>query len=103
MAKLKELIFHILILPAEGIDLIYIEMTEMIGTYMRVCLASGIILAMPYLIYQLLMFVSPALKPKEKICLLDTSLDNTYVHRGCGIRLLYSGAAGNQILAHLWQ
>ncbi len=59
-------IFHILILPAEGIDLIYIEMTEMIGTYMKVSLASGIILAMPYLVYQLLMFVSPALTRKEK-------------------------------------
>jgi len=59
-------IFHILILPTEGINLIYIEMTEMIGTYMKVCLASGIILAMPYLIYQLLMFVSPALTQKEK-------------------------------------
>ena len=59
-------IFHILILPTEGINLIYIEMTEMIGTYMKVCLASGIILAMPYLIYQFLMFVSPALSRKEK-------------------------------------
>jgi len=59
-------IFDILILPTEGINLIYIEMTEMIGTYMKVCLASGIILAMPYLIYQFLMFVSPALSRKEK-------------------------------------
>ena len=59
-------IFDILILPAGEIDLIYIEMTEMIGTYMRVSLASGIILAMPYLIYQVLMFVSPALTRKEK-------------------------------------
>ena len=59
-------IFNILILPAEGIDLIYIEMTEMIGTYMKVSLTGGIILAMPYLIYQLIMFVSPALTQKEK-------------------------------------
>ena len=59
-------IFNVLILPAEGINLIYIEMTEMIGTYMKVCLTSGIILAMPYLTYQFLMFVSPALTPKEK-------------------------------------
>lgn len=59
-------IFHILILPTEGINLVYIEMTEMIGTYMKVCLATGIILAMPYLIYQLLMFISPALTQKEK-------------------------------------
>lgn len=59
-------IFHILILPAGGINLIYIEMTEMIGTYMKVSLVSGIILAMPYLTYQLLMFVTPALTSKEK-------------------------------------
>ena len=59
-------IFNILILPAEGINLIFIEMTEMIGTYMKVSLASGIILAMPYLIYHLIMFVSPALTGKEK-------------------------------------
>jgi sec-independent protein translocase protein TatC len=59
-------LFYILILPTEGIKLIYIEMTEMLGTYMKVCLASGIILAMPYLIFQVLMFVSPALTRKEK-------------------------------------
>ncbi len=59
-------IFRILILPAEGIDLIYIEMTEMIGTYMKVSLAGGLTLAMPYLTYQLIMFVSPALTRKEK-------------------------------------
>jgi len=61
-----EHIFNILILPAEGIELIYIEMTEMIGTYMRVCLVSGLILTMPYLIYHGIMFVSPALTRKEK-------------------------------------
>ena len=59
-------IFQILILPTEGINLVYIEMTEMIGTYMKVSLASGIILAMPYLVYQVIMFVSPALTRKEK-------------------------------------
>ncbi len=59
-------IFQILILPAPDINLIYIDITEMIGTYMRVCLASGIVLAMPYLIYELVMFVSPALTPREK-------------------------------------
>ncbi len=65
-------IFGILILPiapllAGGeVSLIYIEMTEMIGTYMKVSLVSGIILAMPYLVYQFFMFVSPALSRKEK-------------------------------------
>lgn len=59
-------IFNILILPAGDIDLIFIEMTEMIGTYMKVSVASGIILAMPYLVYQVLMFIFPALTAKEK-------------------------------------
>jgi len=60
-------IFDILISPApQDINLVYIEMTEMLGTYMRVCMVSGIILAMPYLTYQLIMFVSPALTRREK-------------------------------------
>ena len=59
-------IFEILKSPAGEINLIFIEMTEMIGTYMRVSLVSGIILAMPYLVYQLIMFISPALTHREK-------------------------------------
>lgn len=59
-------IFEILILPAGDINLIFIEMTEMIGTYMKVSLASGIVLAMPYVVYHGIMFVSPALSRREK-------------------------------------
>ncbi|MDP2729931.1 MAG: twin-arginine translocase subunit TatC [Dehalococcoidales bacterium] len=59
-------IFAVLIRPAGGINLIYIEVTEMLSTYMKVSLASGFILAMPYLVYHFLMFVSPALISKEK-------------------------------------
>ncbi|UCG10238.1 MAG: twin-arginine translocase subunit TatC [Dehalococcoidia bacterium] len=62
-----EQIFNILKTPAPpNLNLQAIEMTEMIGTIMRVCLFSGIILAMPYLVYQALMFVFPALTPREK-------------------------------------
>ena len=61
-----EWIFYILKLPTEGLNLIYIEMTEMLGTIMKVCLIAGVILAMPYLVYHGIMFVSPALTPKEK-------------------------------------
>jgi sec-independent protein translocase protein TatC len=61
-----EQIFNILISPAADINLIFIEMTEMLGTIMRVCLVSGLILAMPYLTYELIMFVSPALTRKER-------------------------------------
>ncbi len=59
-------IFNILISRVQDINLIFIELTEMIGTIMRVCLVSGIILAVPYLTYELIMFVSPALTRKEK-------------------------------------
>lgn len=59
-------LFYILTLPAGGVELIYIEMTEMLGTYMRVSLVAGIALAMPYLVYHVIMFVSPALTPREK-------------------------------------
>ncbi len=59
-------IFYILKLPAGNINLIYIEMTEMIGTIMKVCLFAGIMLAMPYLVLQGILFISPALTPKEK-------------------------------------
>jgi sec-independent protein translocase protein TatC len=54
------------LLSANEINFIFTQMTEMIGTYMKVSLAAGIILAMPYLVYQLLMFVSPALTRREK-------------------------------------
>jgi sec-independent protein translocase protein TatC len=59
-------IFYILKLPTQGLNLIYIEMTEMLGTIMKVCLFAGVILAMPYLVYEGIMFVSPALTSREK-------------------------------------
>jgi len=65
-------IFDILIRPVQGINpdvsfnLIRVEMTEMVGTIMRVSLVAGIMLAMPYLIYHAIMFVSPALTRREK-------------------------------------
>ena len=59
-------IFYFLKLPADNINLVYIEMTEMIGTIMKVSLAAGIVLAMPYLVLQGILFVSPALTGREK-------------------------------------
>jgi sec-independent protein translocase protein TatC len=59
-------IFYILIRPAGDINLIFIELTEMIGTIMRVCLASGLIIAMPYLTVQAILFIRPALTRKEE-------------------------------------
>jgi sec-independent protein translocase protein TatC len=59
-------ILHFLIAPAGHINLIFTEMTEMLGTYMQVALAAGIVLAMPFFVYQIIMFVSPALSRQEK-------------------------------------
>ncbi|MDP6631894.1 MAG: twin-arginine translocase subunit TatC [Dehalococcoidales bacterium] len=60
-------LFQVLLVPAPpGISLQAIKMTEMIGVTMRVVLISGFILAMPYLTYELIMFVSPGLTRQEK-------------------------------------
>lgn len=59
-------ILHILIAPLNGIPLIQIDMTEMLGVYTKVCLFAGIALAMPFLVYQFLSFVVPALTYQEK-------------------------------------
>jgi sec-independent protein translocase protein TatC len=61
-----ERIFDILLYPVQGIQLQAIELTEMLGTIMRVCFATGIIVAVPWLTYELIMFVSPALTSREK-------------------------------------
>lgn len=60
-------LFDFLIAPApDNISLIYIEMTGMLASYMKVALMGGIVLAMPVLVYQGIMFVSPALTRREK-------------------------------------
>ncbi len=59
-------IFEILTLPARGAPLVYMELAEMFSTYMKVCIISGMILATPFATYQFLMFITPALKAKEK-------------------------------------
>ena len=59
-------LFEILKAPAGNIQFVYIDVTEMIGVYMQVCVVSGLILAAPFIIYQLVMFVSPGLSDKEK-------------------------------------
>lgn len=59
-------IFDFLLRPSGNIHLIYIEMTEMISVYMQTAVSGGIILAMPFFVYQIMMFISPALTRQEK-------------------------------------
>jgi sec-independent protein translocase protein TatC len=59
-------IFAILQYPAAGITFSALEMTERISSIMLVCFAGGIILAMPVLVHQGIMFLAPALTRQEK-------------------------------------
>ncbi len=62
-----EQIFDFMIAPApEDINLQSIEVMEMISNIFKVCLTAGLILSMPFLVYQLIAFLSPALNPNEK-------------------------------------
>ncbi|MDY6892547.1 MAG: twin-arginine translocase subunit TatC [Chloroflexota bacterium] len=61
-----KVIFGFLIAPAGDVEFIYTELTGFIGPYMKVALIGGIVLAMPVLVYQAIMFVSPALTQREK-------------------------------------
>ncbi len=59
-------IFRILEMRAGEIDLIYIEMTEMLGAYFRVSFVSGLVLALPFIVYQMVMFIRPGLTLNER-------------------------------------
>lgn len=50
----------------EDIEFVAIQVTEKVVTYMKVCLYGGVALALPFLVYQLVMFIHPALTSKEK-------------------------------------
>ncbi len=60
--------------PPPTLNLIYIDITEMVGVYMKVCLISGIIISMPYILYEAIMFISPALTRQEKRRFIYTGL-----------------------------
>ncbi len=61
-----EKIFTILKSPAGDIQLIRTEVVEMLGVYMKVSLYSGLALALPFIVYQLVMFLRPGMAAKEK-------------------------------------
>jgi sec-independent protein translocase protein TatC len=53
--------------PIGGLDkLINIQVTEGIGVYMRVALLSGIAITLPYIAFQLWLFIAPGLRPSER-------------------------------------
>jgi len=57
--------------PIGGIEALQaIEVTESIGAFMRVTLLSGLVLAFPYIGIELIAFVNPGLRRRERMLLL---------------------------------
>jgi len=57
--------------PIGGIEALQaIEVTESIGAFMRVTLLSGLVLALPYIGIELIAFVNPGLRRRERVLLL---------------------------------
>jgi sec-independent protein translocase protein TatC len=60
-------IFEALLAPApSNITFIYQSVTEMGFTYAKVALYSGLALSIPFVIYQIISFINPALTSREK-------------------------------------
>lgn len=59
-------IFDILKSRAEGVTLIRTGVAEMIGTYIKVAVISGIVLATPVWLYQIVAFVAPGMTRQER-------------------------------------
>jgi sec-independent protein translocase protein TatC len=58
---------YLLAVPVGSIEALQsIEVTENIAVFMRVSLLCGLALSMPVILYELLMFIIPGLKQKEK-------------------------------------
>ena len=71
----KEKLFEILVNPLmtamkQGDTLIYTGLPEAFFTYLKVSLLSGIMLAIPFVLYQFWMFVAPGLYHKERKLLI---------------------------------
>jgi sec-independent protein translocase protein TatC len=57
--------------PIGGVQALQsIEVTESVGAVMRVSFISGVALALPYITFELFLFINPGLKPRERIMIL---------------------------------
>lgn len=72
----------------ENVSIAQLHVTELVSVYMKVCLYSGIVLALPFLVYQLVMFIHPALTRKEK-AYLYLLLPGVLVFFGAGAAFAY--------------
>ena len=83
----RERIFLVLIEPLnavmpEGDQLIFTALPEMFFAYLKVAFVSGILMASPYLFYQMWMFVSPGLYKQERSLVVPFVLASTLLFVG---------------------
>lgn len=78
--------------PAEekhpGLQLQFIEPFENFVTYFRVSLLGGLVVGMPMIVFQALRFLSPGLRPNERIWLYGTVIGATGLFLG-GVAFAY--------------
>ena len=68
-----ERVIDLLAQPAGSIDALQsIEVTENVAVFMRVSLLCGVTISMPVILYQLLAFIIPGLKKKERAWIILT-------------------------------
>ena len=68
-------IIELLVLPARDLEtgtgeLVFVEVTELLTTSIKVSMVGGFILALPVILYHVVMFVAPGLTGREKRYLL---------------------------------
>ena len=83
----SERIFQLLIRPLkdvmpEGDPLIFTSLPEMFLTYLKVALVSGILLAAPFLFYQMWLFIAPGLYRNEKTLVIPFVIASTILFIG---------------------
>ncbi|MEW6034519.1 MAG: twin-arginine translocase subunit TatC [Chloroflexota bacterium] len=60
-------IFAVLLRPIGDVQVVFTQVTEMLGTYFTLSLTIGLAAALPFILLQVVWFVSPALYPREKL------------------------------------
>jgi len=50
----------------EDVNIVYIGVTEMLGTYIKLAIYCGVTMALPFLLYQVMVFVAPGLTRSER-------------------------------------
>lgn len=62
-------ITDIFLKPAQGMDFVYLNPSELFLTYITIALTMGIVISTPIILYQIWVFVKPGLKKKERLYL----------------------------------